>query len=66
MCTLVNNEYCKKIIYQFPKQTNPEHYHKIKEETFILIEGDLVVNVDEKIHNLNKGDMLTILPYQKT
>ena len=65
MCTLVNNEYCKKIIYQFPKQTNPEHYHKIKEETFILIEGDLVVNVDEKIHNLNKGDMLTILPYQK-
>ena len=37
-----------KIIYQFPKQTNPEHYHKIKEETFILIEGDLVVNVDEK------------------
>ena len=41
MCTLVNKDYCKKIIYQFPGQTNPEHFHKIKEETFILLEGDL-------------------------
>ena len=65
ICTLVNNDYCKKIIYQLPNQTNPEHYHKIKEETFILIKGDLVVNVDNNISNLTKGDMLTIYPYQK-
>ena len=65
MCTLVNNDYCKKIIYQLPNQTNPEHYHKVKEETFILIKGDLVVNVDNNISNLTKGDMLTIYPYQK-
>ena len=30
MCTLVNKDYCKKILYQFPGQTNPEHFHKIK------------------------------------
>ena len=60
MCTLVNKDYCKKILYQFPGQTNPEHFHKIKEETFILLEGDLSVTVDGKLTEMTKGDILTI------
>jgi len=60
MCTLVNKDYCKKILYQFPGQTNPEHFHKIKEETFILLEGDLRVIIDGKITEMRKGDILTI------
>ena len=60
MLTLVNKDYCKKIIYQFPNQTNPEHFHKIKEETFIILDGSLIVNVDGVISNLEKGDILTI------
>lgn len=60
MITLVNKDYCKKILYQFPKQEHPEHYHKLKEETFILLEGDLEVKLEGKDHILSKGDMLTI------
>ncbi len=60
MITLVNKDYCKKILYQFPKQEHPEHYHKLKEETFILLEGDLEVKLEGKKHILSKGDMLTI------
>tara|TARA_Y100000741_G_scaffold365233_1_gene361138 strand:+ start:34167 stop:35693 length:1527 start_codon:yes stop_codon:yes gene_type:complete len=60
MITLVNKDYCKKILYQFPGQTHPEHFHKIKEETFILLEGDLEVVLDNNKHALSKGDMLTV------
>ena len=60
MLTLVNKDYCKKILYQFPNQKHPEHYHKIKEETFIILVGTLNVTVEEKNYELNKGDILTI------
>ena len=60
MCTLVNKDYCKKILYQFPNQHHPEHFHKIKEETFILLHGDLTVILDGKSHEMNKGDILTV------
>ena len=60
MITLVNKDYCKKVLYQFPNQKHPEHYHKIKEETFILLEGDLEVTLEGKKNFLSKGDILTI------
>ena len=60
MITLVNKDYCKKILYQFPGQKNPEHFHKLKEETFILLAGDLEVSLEESVHQLSKGDMLTV------
>tara|TARA_Y100000022_G_scaffold200714_1_gene217668 strand:+ start:1808 stop:3331 length:1524 start_codon:yes stop_codon:yes gene_type:complete len=65
MLTLVNKDYCKKILYQFPNQKHPEHYHKIKEETFIILVGSLNVTVEEKKHELKKGDILTIERGQK-
>ena len=60
MCTLINKDYCKKILYQFPNQHHPEHFHKIKEETFILLQGDLTVILDGKSYDMKKGDILTI------
>ena len=60
MITLINKDYCKKIIYQFPGQTNPEHFHKIKEETFVVLDGSLEVIVENVTSILQKGDILTI------
>ncbi len=60
MLTLVNKDYCKKILYQYPNQKHPEHFHKIKEETFILLEGSLDVYLENDKHRLKKGDILTI------
>jgi len=58
--SLVNREYCKKYIILLPGQTHPAQFHKIKEETFILISGDLKLSIDGKDHNLSKGSIYTI------
>ena len=60
LATLVNREYCKKIIAVFPGQSNPEHMHKIKEETFICVYGEMTVNLGGEIHRLKEGDILTV------
>jgi len=60
LATLVNREYCKKIIGVFPGQSNPEHMHKIKEETFICVYGEMTVDLGGEIHRMKEGDILTV------
>jgi mannose-6-phosphate isomerase-like protein (cupin superfamily) len=60
MTTIINRDYCKKILVLFPGQSNPEHYHKIKEETFFCLYGSAEVTVEGKITVLRPGDVLTI------
>lgn len=60
LITLVNQIYCKKIIVLFENQENPEHFHKKKDETFILLYGDLEVSLDKRKINLKPGDTLHI------
>ena len=60
LATLVNRDYCKKIIAVFPGQSNPEHLHKIKEETFICVYGEMTVNLGGDIHRMKEGDILTV------
>lgn len=60
MVTVVNRDYCKKVIGVFPGQTNPEHFHKKKEETFVCLSGTLVVSLDGVTHTLKPGDVLTV------
>lgn len=38
--SIVNREYCKKLIAVLPGQQHPDHMHKVKEETFQLLYGD--------------------------
>tara|TARA_B100001093_G_scaffold295489_1_gene281793 strand:- start:1397 stop:2926 length:1530 start_codon:yes stop_codon:yes gene_type:complete len=64
MVTFVNEDYCKKMIFQFKNQLNPSHYHKEKEETFIILFGELSVTVDDINYELQKGDMLKVVPGQ--
>jgi sialic acid synthase SpsE/quercetin dioxygenase-like cupin family protein len=46
MITVVNRAYCKKLIVVLPGQKHPAQYHKIKEETFHVLYGDLVLDLD--------------------
>ncbi len=62
-CTIIsviNREYCKKLLILLPGQENPTHTHKIKEETFQVLYGTLrlVAGGEEKI--LNAGDTFTM------
>lgn len=61
---VVNFEYCKKMIITLPRQKHPYHLHKIKQETFIVVAGDLLIEIDGVQKKLIKGDVVTVYPGQ--
>ena len=63
--SIVNREYCKKLIAVLPGQQHPMHMHKVKEETFQLLYGDLEVEIDGKQREMKPGDIQTVLRGQK-
>jgi len=62
MITVVNREYCKKLIIALPGQNHPEQYHKKKEETFVILHGAVDLYLNDEVNTLNKGDVITIEP----
>lgn len=58
--SIINRAYCKKIIILFPQQEHPAHIHKIKDETFHILQGDMFLTADKKSYSLNAGDLYTI------
>ena len=62
-CTLINvinREYCKKLIVLLPGQKHPEQYHHIKEETFVVLCGDVALTLDGAKKNCHTGDVATV------
>ncbi len=58
----INREYCKKLLVQLPKQTHPYHYHKRKEETFQVLNGEMFLEIDGRVKHMIPGDIQTVLP----
>lgn len=54
--TLVNREYCKKLVVLLPGQAHPNHRHLKKEETFQLLTGDLSLVLNGVERSMEKGD----------
>lgn len=63
--SIVNREYCKKLIIVLPGQDHPMHAHKVKEETFQLLYGDLQVTLEDQTIEMKPGDIQTVLRGQK-
>lgn len=57
---IVNREYCKKLIIMLPNQKHPSHYHKLKEETFQILYGDMELVLNDEIINLSVGETMTV------
>ena len=68
-----NTEYCGKLLHVIPDKQCSVHYHKLKKETFYVIDGSLIIEYsdtlikdkwekmeDIKICQLNKGEAFTI------
>ena len=55
-----NREYCKKLIVLLPDQKHPSHFHKIKEETFHVLYGDVIFRMHDNEVECKAGDILTI------
>lgn len=62
MLTVVNRDYCKKLIVVLPGQNHPEQYHNKKEETFHILHGDLRIVLDGKERVCKPGTVITITP----
>ena len=62
LISIINREYCKKVLVQLPGQLHPWHYHKRKEETFLVVWGVLEVEVDGRRKTLLPGDSHVVMP----
>lgn len=60
MITVVNREYCKKLIAMLPGQTHPEQYHHKKEETFVILHGEMTIWLDGAERSATRGDVITV------
>lgn len=60
MMTVVNREYCKKLIVLLPGQRHPEQYHKQKEETFHILHGDTWVSLDGRTQHHQAGEVVLV------
>jgi sialic acid synthase SpsE/quercetin dioxygenase-like cupin family protein len=60
MITVVNREYCKKLLAMLPGQDHPEQYHNKKEETFVVLHGSMKLWLDGAERDCNPGDVITV------
>jgi len=64
LASIVNRSYCKKVIVVFPGQEHPFHYHRKKEETFQVLWGELVVDLEGVVSVLRPGEKMLVEPGQ--
>jgi len=60
LLTVINRDYCKKLLVSFPGQKHPEQFHKQKEETFHVLYGSIELELDGKFQTCVPGDVVTI------
>lgn len=62
LITCINRQYAKKLVVQLPRQKHPYHFHKQKEETFQLLDGDLEIVKEGARTQLLPGDTFLVQP----
>jgi quercetin dioxygenase-like cupin family protein len=60
--SVVNRNYCKKLIVLLPGQRHPEHWHQSKDETFQLLYGTMEVVRDGETVRLKPGQTMVVEP----
>lgn len=58
--SIVNREYCKKLLILLPGQQHPNHFHRRKEETFNVLAGELLLNLAGEDSVIQAGQMVTV------
>lgn len=62
LITVVNRNYCKKLLVSLPKQVHPEQYHNDKEETFLILAGEVFITLNGVEKSYMPGDVITVMP----
>ena len=58
--TVVNREYCKRIIIMLPGQTHPEQWHERKDETYHLLFGEIELALDDRVLRCGQNEVVII------
>jgi sialic acid synthase SpsE/quercetin dioxygenase-like cupin family protein len=58
--TVVNREYCKRIIIMLPGQRHPEQWHKLKDETYHMLHGEIDLQLGAERRRCVKNDVVII------
>lgn len=59
--TVVNREYCKRVIVLLPGQTHPEQYHKLKDETYHILHGEIALTLGG-VESTRKANDVVVIP----
>lgn len=59
--TVVNREYCKRVIVLIPGQTHPEQWHKQKDETYHILHGEINLTLGG-VTCIRKANDIVIIP----
>jgi sialic acid synthase SpsE/quercetin dioxygenase-like cupin family protein len=60
MITVINREYCKRLVLMLPGQRHPEHWHTVKDETFHLLHGEIDLVLGGEKRRCKKNDVIVI------
>jgi sialic acid synthase SpsE/quercetin dioxygenase-like cupin family protein len=60
MITVINREYCKRLVLMLPGQWHPEHWHTTKDETFHLLHGEIELTLAGQRRTCIKNDVIVI------
>jgi sialic acid synthase SpsE/quercetin dioxygenase-like cupin family protein len=60
MITVINREYCKRMVLMLPGQWHPEHWHTLKDETFHLLHGEIDLVLGGERRHYVKNDVIVI------
>jgi len=60
MITVINREYCKRLVLMLPGQWHPEHWHTNKDETFHILHGDIDLVLAGERRRCVKNDVVVI------
>jgi sialic acid synthase SpsE/mannose-6-phosphate isomerase-like protein (cupin superfamily) len=58
--TVVNREYCKRIIVLIPGQSHPEQYHRQKDETYHILYGTITLALDGAERQCHANEVVII------
>lgn len=58
--SVIQHDYCKFIVVMLKGQSYPLHYHRIKDESYFILYGDLNVNIEDEKTSIYRGDVINV------
>lgn len=58
--SVIQHDYCKFLVVMAKGQSYPVHYHRIKDESYFILHGQLDVKIEDEYSHLTKGEIINV------